>query len=145
MFFFFIVDLEEVQFVNFFSVDENIDLEIEKDFFVCGSKIFLSKVSLFFVLDEYEFKDDDEEEISKMIDDRYIFRKEQRRENEFEVERSGLFVKQEKIFYFKLFKIKKQKSLRVLCFSIESFDEEGFQNRKIFIVCFVVELLYFDM
>ncbi|XP_066575010.1 ankyrin repeat domain-containing protein 12 isoform X2 [Amia ocellicauda] len=84
-------------------------------------------------LDEYEFKDEEEEEdLSKALNDRHILRRELRQREKEEKERNNVMAKHEKNDQPSVCKSKKQKPSRIPLFcSSESSGDETPQEKKI--------------
>ncbi|XP_041102121.1 ankyrin repeat domain-containing protein 12-like isoform X1 [Polyodon spathula] len=117
--------------INPSSVDDNMeDSEGEKD--SENKQLTPTKASVS-GLDEYEFKDDEEEEdLSKALNNRHILRRELRQREKEEKERSNCIAKQERTDQQNAFKSKKPKPSRVLiCSSDSSDDDDAPQERKV--------------
>ncbi|RXM34697.1 Ankyrin repeat domain-containing protein 12 [Acipenser ruthenus] len=109
--------------VNPSSVDDNMEeSEGEKD---SENKQLTPTKASASGLDEYEFKDDEEEEdLSKALNNRHILRRELRQQEKGEKERSHFIAKQERTDQQNACKSKKQKPCRVLICSSESSDDD---------------------
>ncbi|MGH0133760.1 UNVERIFIED_CONTAM: hypothetical protein FKN15_067305 [Acipenser sinensis] len=109
--------------VNPSSVDDNMEeSEGEKD--SENKQLTPTKASIS-GLDEYEFKDDEEEEdLSKALNNRHILRRELRQQEKGEKERSHFIAKQERTDQQNACKSKKQKPCRLLICSSESSDDD---------------------
>lgn len=121
----YVTDSEDPPSVNPSSVDENMEYsDTEKD---SDSKSTTAKAtSSVSGVDEYEFKDDDEEEdLSKALNDRHILRREVRPKEKEEKEENHYTPKQSKSDQtMSSCKLKKPKSSRVRYCSSDSSDEE---------------------
>ncbi|XP_072903414.1 ankyrin repeat domain-containing protein 12 isoform X1 [Hemitrygon akajei] len=127
---------EELPSVNPSSVDDNVDdSEAEKELKTdTNQQLTPCKSITSSALDEYEFKDDDdedideeEEQISKLVDQKRI----RRRDGKKSVVKENSYLTPPKLEFQKPFKIKKQKSARVLVSSSsDSSDEEPHQEKK---------------
>ncbi|OCT76635.1 ankyrin repeat domain-containing protein 12 isoform X2 [Xenopus laevis] len=122
-------DSEEPQFNNLSSVDENLDSEGEKESLINESKhVTIKGTPCTSGLDEYEFKDDeddeDEPEIHKMFEDKHILRNDIKNENTEARINDGFFIKQEKVDFPKIYKNRKPKPSRLLFSSSDSSDDD---------------------
>ncbi|NP_001123694.2 ankyrin repeat domain-containing protein 12 [Xenopus tropicalis] len=122
-------DSEEPQFNNLSSVDENLDSEGEKESLINESKHGAIKgTSCTSGLDEYEFKDDeddeDDPEISKMFDDKHLLRNDIKKENTEARMNDSFFIKQDKVDFPKMYKNRKPKPSRLLFSSSDSSDDD---------------------
>ncbi|KAM3605266.1 uncharacterized protein V6R79_023205 [Siganus canaliculatus] len=115
-------DSEDPPSVNPSSVDDNMeDSDTEKD---SDGKLPSKASSSVPGLDEYEFKDEEEEEdLSKALNDRHILRRELRQREKEEKERNHVAGKQSGKGDSSSSKSKKQKTSRVHCSSDTSSDE----------------------
>ncbi|XP_067834471.1 ankyrin repeat domain-containing protein 12 isoform X2 [Heptranchias perlo] len=128
---------EELPSVNPSSVDDNVDdSEAEKELKTdTNQQLTPCKSIASSALDEYEFKDDDdeeeeeeEEEMGKLVDQKRIRRREGKKSI---VKENSSYLTPPKLELQKPFKIKKQKSPRVLVSSSsESSDDEPHQEKK---------------
>ncbi|XP_051878957.1 ankyrin repeat domain-containing protein 12 isoform X2 [Pristis pectinata] len=128
---------EELPSVNPSSVDDNVDdSEAEKELKTdTNQQLTPCKSIASSALDEYEFKDDDdedvdedEEEISKLVDQKRIRRRDGKKSV---VKENSSYLTPPKLEFQKPFKIKKQKSARVLVSSSsDSSDDELHQEKK---------------
>lgn len=129
---------EELPSVNPSSVDDNVDdseaeKELKND---ANQQLTPCKSIASSALDEYEFKDDDdddideeEDEISKLVDQKRIRRGDGKKSV---VKENSSYLTPPKLEFQKPFKIKKQKSARVLVSSSsDSSDDELHQEKKI--------------
>ncbi|XP_052390260.1 ankyrin repeat domain-containing protein 12 isoform X2 [Carassius gibelio] len=123
---------EDPPSVNPSSVDENMEYsDAEKD---SDSKSTIVKASSSMSgLDEYEFKDEEEEEdLSKALNDRHILRRELRQKEEEEKERNHYASKQgtKSDQSTPMCKSKKTKPSRIYCTSDSSSDEAEVQTER---------------
>uniref|UniRef100_A0A8C5QEZ5 Ankyrin repeat domain 12 n=1 Tax=Leptobrachium leishanense TaxID=445787 RepID=A0A8C5QEZ5_9ANUR len=121
-------DSEEPQFTNFSSVEENLDSEGDKESLLSDSKpITMKGTTCTSGLDEYEFKDDeedeDEPEINKMAEDKRVLRNDLKKEND-DANDDAFFVKHDKVDFPKVYKNRKPKPSRLLFSSSESSDDD---------------------
>ncbi|XP_053570891.1 ankyrin repeat domain-containing protein 12 [Bombina bombina] len=122
-------DSEEPQFINPSSVDENLDSEGEKESLNSESKHLVIKgTPCTSGLDEYEFKDDEEDEdspeIHKMLEEKHAFRNSLRNDTVEEITNTDFFVKQEKFDFSKLYTKRKPKASRLIFTSSDSSDDD---------------------
>ncbi|KAI5616475.1 ankyrin repeat domain-containing protein 12 isoform X1, partial [Silurus asotus] len=117
-------DSEDPPSVNPSSVDENMEYsDTEKD--SDGKSTTAKATSSVSGLDEYEFKDEEEEEdLSKALNDRHILRRELRQKEKEEKEQNHYTTKQSNKSDQTPCKLKKPKSSRVLYCSSDSSDDE---------------------
>ncbi|XP_075441477.1 ankyrin repeat domain-containing protein 12 isoform X4 [Ascaphus truei] len=121
-------DSEEPHFINPSSVDENLDSEGDKESLINESKhVTIKSTPCTSGLDEYEFKDDEEDEddieINTMLDGKHVLRNDLKMEDSETVTNDNFFVKQDKVD-FPLFKNRKQRTSRLVFSSSDSSDDD---------------------
>ncbi|KAM4706169.1 ankyrin repeat domain-containing protein 12 [Rhinophrynus dorsalis] len=117
-------DSEEPHFTNLSSVEENLDSEGDKESLISDSKHITRRgTPCPSGLDEYEFKDDEDDEDDTEIN-KHVLKNDIKKENTEVTMGDNFFLKQEKVDFPKLYKNRKPKQSRLLFPSSDSSDDD---------------------